>query len=147
MTVPSADLLEIKTSLADLRGQIAVLAEAMRSGDREAGAGMNLLAQAVEGITRMQTELRSDHKEAISKFEDRTEAIRKETDTKITGLRMAMEAELSEHERAEAPHNSTLGARVSVLETSMNRYAGGLTFLGIIGLSGVVALVRGFQGG
>ena len=146
MTVPSGELLEIKTALVDLRGQIAVLAEAMRSGDRESGAGMNLLAQAVESISRMQTELRADHKEAISKFEGRTEVIRKETDTKITGLRMAMEAELTEHERAEAPHNSTLGSRVSTLESAYNKLSGGLALVGVLGVSGLVALVRGFTG-
>lgn len=146
MTVPSADLLEIKTSLAELRGRIEVLAEAMRSGDRESGAGMNLLAQAVEGITRMQSELRVDHKEAITKFESRTEAIRKETATQITGLRMAMESEITDHERADAPHSSTLGSRVSALENAHNRLAGGLVFAGALGVSGLVALVRGFTG-
>ena len=146
MTLPSGELLEIKTALVDLRGQIAVLAEAMRSGDRESGAGMNLLAQAVESISRMQTELRADHKEAISKFEGRTEAIRKETDTKITGLRMAMEAELTEHERAEAPHTSTLGTRVSARESAYNTLSGGLAWVGVLGVSGLVALVRGFTG-
>lgn len=147
MTVPHADILEIKTTLAELRGQIAVLAEAMRSGDREAGAGMNLLAQAVEGITRMQSELRVDHKEAIAKFEARTEVIRKETDTKVTGLRMAMEAELTEHERADAPHSTSLGRRVSHLETGFNKMVGGLLLAGALGVSGLIALIRGITGG
>jgi chromosome segregation ATPase len=147
VTVPSADLLEIKTALAELRGQIAVLAEAMSSGDRESGAGMNLLAQAVEGITRMQSELRNDHKEAISKFEARTEAIRKETDTKVTGLRMAMEAEMREHQDEHSPHSASLGVRVSYLETSMNKVVGGLILAGSLGVSGLIALIRGITGG
>ena len=147
MTTPTTvELLEIKTALAELRGQIAVLAESMRSGDRESGAGMNLLAQAVEGISRMQSELRTDHKEAIQKFELRTEVIRKETDTKITGLRLAMEHELTEHESEHAPHSSSLGVRVSSLETSLNKMTGGLVFAGALGVSGLIALIRGFVG-
>lgn len=107
---------------------------------------MNLLSQAVENINRMQTELRSDHKDDIAKFEARTEAIRKETDTKITGLRMAMEAQISDHERSDAPHPTTLGLRVSRLETTANRLTGGLILAGSVGVTGVIALIRGFQG-
>ncbi len=140
------DLLEIKTAIVELRGDMKVLTEAMRSGDRESGSGVKLLAQAIENINTIQAQMRTDHKESIEKFEQRTEAIRAEADMKASAVRRSVEGQVTAHANDDAPHERTLGSRLDHIEKSINKTQGALALLAALGLPGVAVVVKFFGG-
>jgi len=133
------ELLEIKTAIVEIKGELRTMNAEMRSGDRDSSSSVKLLAQTVENLSKNQHDQRLDLKEAITKFEERTEALRELANHATSAVRMDLERQLRDHTNAEAPHDKTLGVRLDGLEAGYNHVKGAMSLIGFIGLPGTIA--------
>ncbi len=140
------DLVEIKLALSDIRGELATMRAEFKADDKDALSSVKLLAQALENQSKSMSEVRQDLKEAMAKFDERTEAYREHGRQQATAVRKDLERQITEHSTADAPHEKTLGSRLDALEKHQNRLVGAVTLVGFVGLSGVAALVKAFGG-
>lgn len=61
----------------------------------------------------------------------------------IKANQLDIKQDLKDHSDHPAPHETTLGRRVTKLEADRNKVWGALTFVGFLGTTGIVALLRG----
>ena len=135
------ELLDIKTSLVSLEGSINTLHVEMRSGDKDTSSSVKLLAQVVEGQNQTLGEYRRDLKDAVKEFRDSIMLLTQSAASQASAVRVDLEAQLVEHEQSDAPHETTLGARVKKLEAEaikMRVYGGIVVFLGWGGIAAIV---------
>lgn len=135
-----SDLLEIKTAIVEIRGEIRTMTEAMRSGDRDSASGVRLLAQTVENLSKNVGEQRADLKEALVEFRSAVDMLREQSANQASQVRLSMEKQLGEHAEAKSPHSDTLGARLSILEDFRSRIIGAFILIGAVGVGNFVLL-------
>jgi hypothetical protein len=136
-----SELLEIKTTLVRLEGEMRTMAAEVRSGDRDSASSVRLLSETVKNLAENQREQRDDLKDALSRFDERTEALRIAGEQQASAVRTSLEAQLRNHETDDAPHAKTLGARIDQLEKRTNQALGAAGLLGLIGLGNVITLL------
>lgn len=137
-----SEWLEIKTAIAEIKGEMRAMTEMIRSGDRDSTSGVRLLAQTVENLGKQLVEQRTDLKAAVEKFDERTEAMRVKSERDASAVRVSLENQLSKHEDDDAPHAKTLGARLDAVERRINLALGAVGLLGVIGLPGIYAILK-----
>lgn len=135
-----SDLMEIKTAIVEIRGEIRTMTEAMRSGDRDSASGVRLLAQTVENLAKNQAEQRADLKEAMDKFDQRTDMLRELGAQQANAVRASLESQIRDHADHEGPHAKTLGARLVVLEDFKNRVIGALLLITAVGVGNFILI-------
>lgn len=140
-----SDLLEIKTAIVEIRGELRTLNAEMRGGDKDQASGVKMLSQVVENLAKNLAEQRGDLKEALTEFRGAIRELSESITAQATGVSLRLEAHLREHEFDDSPHSKTLGARMDVLERSINRAYGGMALLAALGLPGVAVVVKWFQ--
>lgn len=143
MTPDMSDLMEIKTAIVEIKGELRTLNAEMRSGDRDSSSSVKLLAQTVENLSKNQHDQRQDLKESITKFEERTEALRDLANHSTSIVRTDLERQLREHSLSDAPHEKSIGIRLDSLEetqTQIKMFVALLTFLGLPGVAAAVAI-------
>jgi hypothetical protein len=139
-----SDILEIKTAIVEIKGELRTMSAEMRSGDRDSSSSVKLLAQTVENLAHNQSEQRQDLKAAMLKFEERTEALRDLANNGASAVRLDLERQIKEHTTADAPHEKTLGVRLDMLERRNAQLTGFMALLSFLGLPGVAAIVTFF---
>ena len=136
------DMVEIKTAIAEIRGEMRAMIEIVRSGDRDSNSGVRLLAETVKNNSAALVEQRADLKAAFEKFDERTIEVREYASRATSAVRVDLEKQLREHADAKSPHPDTLGGRVGQLESSMNRVKGALAlFLALPSVAGIMYLL------
>lgn len=135
-----SDLLEIKTALAELRGEMRTMAAEIRSGDRDAASSVKLLAQTVEYLSQMQKDQREDLKQALGEFRVAIDTLRDTINVQTDGVSLRLERRIEAHEIDDAPHAKSLGSRLDAVESKINRAIGATTLLGILGAGNVITL-------
>jgi hypothetical protein len=130
-----SDLSEIKQSITRMEGKIETLVSDYKAGDRGNEASVRLLTQAQEYQAQAQQEDRQDLKRTIEKFDERTAAIESGTDRKVSAVRLDLQSQLGDHKTDEAPHNGSLGKRLSVLEDFRSKIIGGFLLIGAVGVT------------
>lgn len=137
-----ADITEIKLAISDIKGEMRTMTEMMRSGDRDAASGVKLLAGTVDSLARSLSESRVDLKEAVTKFDERTEALRRKSESDVSAVRVSLEGQLRGHAEGEAPHDKTIGTRLDSMEKKVNQAFGAVAILAFIGLPGIYAILK-----
>lgn len=141
------DLLEIKTAIVEIRGEIRTMTEAMRSGDRDSASGVKLLAQVVENLAKNQSDQRDDLKEALTEFRTAVKEIGESITAQSNGISVRLETRLREHETEDAPHAKTIGVRLDALEHDAIRVRVVIALLTFVGWGGIAAIVKLTGGG
>lgn len=142
MTVPVNDMLEIKTAIVEIKGEIRTMSEVMRSGDRDSASGVRLLAQTVENLAKNQDRASVDLKDALKEFRDAIDAVKELSAQQANSVRVDVERQLREHLDDDTPHSRSLSMRITALENDAVRIRVLIAALTFIGWGGVAAIVK-----
>lgn len=121
---------DLRSDLAEQKGDIKVIASRLETGDREAATATRGLADLMKSQAQAMSELRVELKE-----------LRLEATGAANGVRADFERQLQVHENHDAPHQRTLGRRLDDVETELAVTRGRTQILGWIGGTVGAALV------
>lgn len=136
MSLDDVQASDLKLAIVQIHGKLDTMAEIIKSGDREAQAGVGLLAQTVDNVVKEQAVIRHEIKESFGRVYDRLDTLKRDTDTKI-----------KDHLDDKSPHADSnlieaMQEKIDKLTTRANLATGAVGVLMFIGLPGIYTILK-----